>query len=77
VGNKFEFVMDIDLTTSGLTQRVYTLIQEVKYKEGAQLLSKIRVQYPNSRAALSLLAFCYYQGEDFLKASEMFLILFK
>lgn len=52
------------------TQKVYTFIQEQKYKEAIQILSRLKSQFPQSRAANSLLAYCYYSSEDYEQAAE-------
>ena len=42
------------------TATVYKLIAEQKYADAAQVLALELQSFPRSRAALSLLAFCYY-----------------
>uniref|UniRef100_A0A7S0YIU3 Tetratricopeptide repeat protein 30 n=1 Tax=Hemiselmis tepida TaxID=464990 RepID=A0A7S0YIU3_9CRYP len=55
-----------------MTVMVYTLIREEKYQEAIQVLSNQLSMFPRSRAALSLLGYCYYQVQDFNHASEKY-----
>ena len=52
------------------TQQVYTFIQEQKYKEAIQILTRLKSQFPQSRAANSLLAYCYFCSEEYDLAAE-------
>ena len=52
------------------TQQVYTFIQEQKYKEAIQILTRLKSQFPQSRAANSLLAYCYFGSEEYELAAE-------
>lgn len=54
------------------TSTVYTFIAEHKYTEVIQILAHELQTFPKSRAALSLLGYCYYQVQDFANASEMY-----
>mmetsp|Transcript_31666 Transcript_31666/g.51104 ORF Transcript_31666/g.51104 Transcript_31666/m.51104 type:complete len:664 (+) Transcript_31666:80-2071(+) len=54
------------------TQTVYSLIREKKYEDVVKILSDELQNFPRSRAALSLLGFCYYQIQDFRSASQMY-----
>ena len=42
-----------------------------RYSEAAQLLELERQNFPRSRAALSLLAYCYYYMQDFRSAADV------
>jgi tetratricopeptide repeat protein 30 len=53
-----------------LTFTIYSLIRKRKYAEVIRLLSPELQTRPTSRAALSLLAYCYYQRHDFLNAAS-------
>ena len=53
------------------TSTIYELIAESKHAEVVQILSHELQNFPRSRAALSLLGYCYYQLQDFLMASQM------
>ena len=50
------------------TAVVYGLILEGKYGEAARLLQVELQNFPRSRAALSLLGFCFYYLQDFASA---------
>lgn len=45
-------------------------IKEHRYGEVIQILSLELQQYPKSRAALSLLGFCYFHVQDFASAAD-------
>ena len=47
------------------TQAVYGSIKEGRYDEAVRILEFERQNFPRSRAALSVLAFCYYHMQDF------------
>lgn len=47
------------------TATIYGLIRDEKYAEAARVLSMELQNFPRSRAALSLLAYCYYYMQDF------------
>ena len=55
-----------------MTTTVYTLIREEKFQEAVQVLSNQLQNFPRSRAALSLLAYCYYHLQDFNASSEKY-----
>ncbi|KAH7820887.1 putative flagellar associated protein [Monocercomonoides exilis] len=57
-------------SSASLTQQVYTLIQEQKFKEAIGILSRMKTQFPRSRAANSLIAYCRYASEEFEQAAE-------
>jgi hypothetical protein len=50
------------------TATVYKLIAEHKFADAAQVLALELQSFPRSRAALSLLAFCYYHMQVCLSA---------
>lgn len=50
------------------TAVIYGLILEQKYGEAARLLQLELQNFPRSRAALSLLGFCFYYLQDFASA---------
>lgn len=54
------------------TETIYGLIKEQKYAECAHILSIERQSFPRSRAALSLLAYCQYQMQDFTSAASTY-----
>lgn len=55
-----------------MTTTVYTYIREEKFQEAVQVLTNQLQFFPRSRAALSLLGYCYYQLQDFNSASEKY-----
>ena len=54
------------------TATVYTLIREGRLEEVITILNKQLQTSPRSRAALSLLAYCYYNLQDFRMAATMY-----
>lgn len=61
--------------TSNTTQYIYSLIRDQKYAEAIRALHNQLQSHPNSRAALSLLAYCYYYIQDFASAAEQYELL--
>lgn len=53
------------------TATIYGLIREQKYADAARILSMELQNFPRSRAALSLLAYCFYQLQDFRSAAQV------
>eukprot|EP00762_Andalucia_godoyi_P000826 ANDGO_03860.mRNA.1 Tetratricopeptide repeat protein 30 homolog len=51
------------------TTTIYSLVQKGSYAEASSLLSVILQQFPRSRAALSLLAYCDYMRESYEDAA--------
>jgi len=58
-----------------MTATVYTLIREEKFAEAIQVLSNQLQMFPRSRAALSLLGYCFYQVQDFNQAADKYELL--
>ena len=54
------------------TQTIYKLIKEQRFEEVVNILSDQLLQTPNSRAAMSLLAYSYYQMQDFQSAAAIY-----
>ncbi|XP_062507596.1 intraflagellar transport protein 70A-like [Corticium candelabrum] len=54
------------------TQTVYSLIKGQKYGESIEILSFELQKHPKSRAALSLLGYCYFHMQDFLSAADCY-----
>lgn len=52
------------------TSMVYTLLKDGKYAEAVKILNNELQSYPNSRAALSLLAYCHYYMQNFVDAAS-------
>jgi hypothetical protein len=51
------------------TATIYGLIREQKYGDAINLLNVELQNFPRSRAALSLLGYCYYYLQDFRAAA--------
>lgn len=54
------------------TQTIYHYIKDQKYADVVQILSDELQKHPKSRAALSLLAYCTFQLQDFQSSSEYY-----
>lgn len=54
------------------TETIYTLIKEKHYPQAAKILQVQLHNHPNSQAALSLLAYCYFHMQDFYGAAECY-----
>ena len=54
------------------TETVYGFIRDQKYEEAISILSIELQTFPRSRAALSLLAHCYYMLQDYTNAVAMY-----
>ncbi|KAG8187859.1 hypothetical protein JTE90_001232 [Oedothorax gibbosus] len=54
------------------TKVIYTMIKEGLYKEAIAVLNHQFQTNPNSRAALSLLGYCYYFTQDFVNAANCY-----
>uniref|UniRef100_A0A673IGG9 Tetratricopeptide repeat protein 30 n=1 Tax=Sinocyclocheilus rhinocerous TaxID=307959 RepID=A0A673IGG9_9TELE len=54
------------------TATVYKMIKEGRYGDAINILSKEHQKHNKSRAALSLLGYCYYHMQDFTNAAECY-----
>ncbi|XP_071453871.1 intraflagellar transport protein 70A [Hetaerina americana] len=54
------------------TKTIYSLIRDQRYADAVQLLNNILETHENSRAALSLLANCYFYSQDFINAANCY-----
>ncbi|TRY60258.1 hypothetical protein DNTS_005920 [Danionella cerebrum] len=54
------------------TATVYKMIKEGRYGDAIHILSKEHQKHTRSRAALSLLGYCYYHMQDFTNAAECY-----
>lgn len=54
------------------TQLVYGYIRDQKYTEAVRILTIELQNFPRSRAALSLLGYCYYQMQDFRSSAQCY-----
>jgi len=53
------------------TATIYGLIREQKYGDAVGLLNIELQNFPRSRAALSLLGYCYYYLQDYRAATQV------
>lgn len=60
------------LSEGNKTQAVYTLIRDQKWEQAIRILTSELQTHAHSRAALSLLGFCYYFRQDFHAAAETY-----
>ncbi|KAB7505222.1 Tetratricopeptide repeat protein 30A [Armadillidium nasatum] len=51
---------------------MFPFIKDHRYSEAAQILNHILDSYPSSRAALSLMAYCYFYMQDFVNAANCY-----
>jgi hypothetical protein len=54
-----------------LTATIYGMIKDGKYQEATRLLTIQLQNFPRSRAALSLLGYCFYQMQDYRSAAQV------
>ncbi|XP_071510135.1 intraflagellar transport protein 70A-like [Diadema antillarum] len=54
------------------TSAIYTMIKEGKYIDAIHILSQELQNHPRSRAALSLLGYCYFHVQDFANAADCY-----
>ncbi|KAJ3209193.1 Tetratricopeptide repeat protein 30A [Dinochytrium kinnereticum] len=54
------------------TSTIYTYIRDSRYLDAIKILSHELNTFPRSRAALSLLGYCYYQVQDYAAASNCY-----
>ncbi|KAL7061792.1 hypothetical protein AAHC03_0241 [Spirometra sp. Aus1] len=64
--------MATHLREGEFTSTIYGFIKEQKYTEAVAVLTQQLYAHPSSRAALSLLGYCYYQLQDFVNASDCY-----
>lgn len=62
--------MDQQLPTGQYTSTIYGAIKEHRYGEAIEILSVELHNFPRSRAALSLLGYCYFRIGDFSSAAQ-------
>jgi tetratricopeptide repeat protein 30 len=54
------------------TENIYNYIKNRKFNEVIKILSNELQSFPRSRAALSLMAFCYYHLQDWNNAANWY-----
>jgi len=62
----------IPIREGEITQTVYSHIKDHQYDDAVRILHTELQQFPHSRAALSLLGYCYYHMQDFQNAAQMY-----
>lgn len=67
--------MDQTLPLGQYTSTIYTAIKELRYNDAIDILLIEYQNFPRSRAALSLLAYCYYHINDFVTAAQYYELL--
>ena len=60
------------LADGAKTSTIYSLIRDAQYAEAIGHLTSELSAHPKSRAALSLLSFCYFHANDFQSASQCY-----
>eukprot|EP01038_Epipyxis_sp_PR26KG_P005705 gene5705-7874_t len=65
------------LPTGQYTSTIYTAIKEQRYNDAIDILEVEYQNFPRSRAALSLLGYCYYRLGDFKGAAQAYEQLIK
>ncbi|CCW67472.1 unnamed protein product [Phytomonas sp. Hart1] len=54
------------------TATVYGFIRDSQYAEAVELLSMQLEEFPRSRAALSLIAYCYYMMGEYMESAKLY-----
>nr|XP_022317500.1 tetratricopeptide repeat protein 30A-like isoform X1 [Crassostrea virginica]XP_022317679.1 tetratricopeptide repeat protein 30A-like isoform X1 [Crassostrea virginica] len=62
----------LQLKEGEYTSTIYSLIKDQRYNDAVQLLSSQVQGHTKSRAALSLLGYCYFQMQDFVNAADCY-----
>ncbi|ELU05516.1 hypothetical protein CAPTEDRAFT_145766 [Capitella teleta] len=62
----------VQMREGEVTASIYGMIKEQRYAECVQTLNNVVQTYNKSRAALSLLGYCYYQMQDFVNAADCY-----
>lgn len=60
------------LPTGQYTSTIYGAIKDGRYSEAIEILALELQNFPRSRAALSLLGYCYYHINDFVNAAQTY-----
>ena len=68
ISTKMDNITGFEIKDGEYTKTIYNLIKEQRYNEAIQILSFIYDSHPTSRAALSLLAYCYF----YTQVSQMY-----
>ena len=66
-----------EIAEGTFTSTIYGLIRDSNYNEAIRILNLQLTNFPRSRAAMSLLGYCYYHMQDFANASTTYETLSK
>lgn len=64
--------LQTQIQDGNFTATIYTMIRDQRYDEVVDILLQQLEEFPRSRAALSLIAYCYYHMSDFHSAARMY-----
>lgn len=64
--------MGMQIKDGEFTKAIYNMIKEQKYHEAIAALYNINMSIPNTRAALSLLAYCHFYLQNYEEASQYY-----
>ena len=64
--------MDQALPTGQYTSTIYGAIKDHRYNDAIDILESELQNFPRSRAALSLLGYCFYRTGDFQSAMQAY-----
>ncbi|XP_071132605.1 intraflagellar transport protein 70A-like isoform X3 [Mytilus edulis] len=62
----------LQLKEGEYTSTIYGLVKDQRYNDAVQILNNQLQSHQKSRAALSLLGYCYFQMQDFVNASDCY-----
>jgi tetratricopeptide repeat protein 30 len=69
--------MPQNIPEGAYTSTIYGLIRDHNYSDAVKLLTMEMQNFPRSRAALSLLGYCYYHMQDFANSAQTYETLSK
>ncbi|KAJ3111684.1 Tetratricopeptide repeat protein 30A [Phlyctochytrium bullatum] len=62
----------IQVPEGKFTSTIYTFIRDSRFQDAIKILNHELTTFPKSRAALSLLGYCYYQIQDYASSSNCY-----
>ncbi|CAG2055947.1 unnamed protein product [Timema podura] len=66
------FAHNVQIKDGEYTKTIYSMIKEQRYTEAIRVLNNVLETNSNSRAGLSLLAYCYFYTQDFVNAANCY-----
>nr|CAD7445553.1 unnamed protein product [Timema bartmani] len=66
------FTHNVQIKDGEYTKTIYSMIKEQRYTEAIRVLNNVLETNSNSRAGLSLLAYCYFYTQDFVNAANCY-----